>query len=307
MPELPEVETVRRGLEPYLLNARLSDTRLNRPNLRYPFPDRFAERLNGATVLRLERRAKYILAHLDTHERIPKSGSRFSDSDARQANMVWVTHLGMTGRFQIDDSAEGMGGYYHQTAPDEKHLHFQTIATQPDGSRARIDFYDPRRFGFMLLLKPDELYASRWYASLGVEPLSDDLDAKYLLSRAKGRNLNLKALLMAQAGIAGLGNIYVCEALFRARLNPDRKAADLKPVEAEALVDGIKTVLADAIASGGSSISDFAATSGELGYFQHRFCVYDRKGKACPRNDGGIIERKVHQGRSTFFCSVCQT
>ena len=287
MPELPEVETVRRGLEPYLTGAKLSDTRLNRANLRYPFPERFADRLNGATVLRLERRAKYLLAHMDTQE-------------------VWVTHLGMTGRFQIDDSNDGLGAYYHQVAPAEKHLHFQTVATHPNGKKARIDFYDPRRFGFMLLLSPAELYASKWYASLGVEPLSDDLNAEYLLSKANGRALNLKALLMAQAGIAGLGNIYVCEALWRARLSPDRKAADLKPREAAALTEAIKTVLGDAIAAGGSSISDFAAASGELGYFQHRFCVYDRKGTSCPRDDGGTITRKVHQGRSTFYCPVCQ-
>jgi formamidopyrimidine-DNA glycosylase len=287
MPELPEVETVRRGLEPYLSGARLSDTRLNRANLRYPFPDRFADRLNGGTIVRLERRAKYLLAYMDTQE-------------------VWVTHLGMTGRFQVDDSDDGLGAYYHQVAPAEKHLHFQTVATRPDGSKARVDFYDPRRFGFMLLMSPTELYASKWYASLGVEPLSEGLSADYLLSKAQGRVLNLKALLMAQAGIAGLGNIYVCEALWRARLSPDRKAADLRPDEAEALTGAIKTVLSDAIASGGSSISDFAAASGELGYFQHRFCVYDRKGKPCPRDDGGAIARTVHQGRSTFYCPVCQ-
>ncbi len=287
MPELPEVETVRRGLDPYLTGARLSNTRLNRANLRYPFPDRFAERLDGATVLGLERRAKYILARLDTQD-------------------IWVTHLGMTGRFQIDQSLSDMANYYHAIDPAEKHLHFQTLATLPNGSRARIDYFDPRRFGFMLLLKPDELYASKWYASLGVEPLSEDLNPAYLLNQAKGRSINLKALLMAQGGIAGLGNIYVCEALYRARLSPDRRAGDLKPKQAEALIEGIKSVLNDAIAAGGSSISDFAATSGELGYFQHRFCVYDRKGKPCLREDGGIIERKVHQGRSSFFCPVCQ-
>ncbi len=287
MPELPEVETVKRGLDPYLTGARLSDTRIHRANLRYAFPDDFTKCLDGATVLRLERRAKYILAHLDTQA-------------------VWVTHLGMTGRFQIDHSADALGHYYHQVTPDEKHLHFQTVATKPDGSRARIDFYDPRRFGFMLLLTPDELYSAKWYASLGVEPLSDDLDAHYLLSKAKGRTLNLKALLMAQGGIAGLGNIYVCEALYRARLHPDHRAADLTAKQAQALVEGIKSVLSDAIAAGGSSISDFAATSGELGYFQHRFCVYDRKGKACLREDGGVVERKVHQGRSSFFCPKCQ-
>jgi formamidopyrimidine-DNA glycosylase len=284
MPELPEVETVRRGLIPYLEGARLTRARLHRPDLRWPFPDDFAERLEGATVLRLERRAKYLLAHLDTQS-------------------VWVTHLGMTGRFRVD--ASPVSDPYYQTAPDPKHRHFQVIADK-DGQSVEIDYYDPRRFGFMLLLTPDELYASRWFQGLGVEPLSDDLTPDYLLGKARGRNLNLKALLMAQAGIAGLGNIYVCEALWRARLSPDRKARDLSFEQATALTDAIRSVLTDAIASGGSSISDFAAASGEFGYFQHRFCVYDREGEPCVRKDGGRIERKVHQGRSTFFCPVCQ-
>ncbi|CAL4869139.1 Formamidopyrimidine-DNA glycosylase [Asticcacaulis sp. MM231] len=292
MPELPEVETVRRGLEPHMQGAKLSEVRLHRPNLRYPFPGHFAQRLEGAEVLRLERRAKYLLFYLDTQD-------------------VWVTHLGMTGRFQVNDSHEDLARYYHAVAPDEKHLHFQCLATLPEGGVSRIDYYDPRRFGFMLLLKPDELYESKWFKGLGVEPLSDELTPAHLLEMAYGRNVNLKALLMAQRGpkdgIAGLGNIYVCEALWRARLSPDHKASALKPKEAAALIEGIKTVLEEAVASGGSSISDFTAASGELGYFQHRFCVYDRKGHPCPRNDGGVIERKVHQGRSSFFCPVCQT
>ena len=291
MPELPEVETVRRGLEPHMQGAKLSQVRLHRANLRYPFPEHFAQRLEGAEVLRLERRAKYLLFYLDTQD-------------------IWVTHLGMTGRFQVNDSPEDLANYYHAVAPDEKHLHFQCLATLPEGRVSRIDYYDPRRFGFMLLLKPDELYESKWFKGLGVEPLSDELTASHLLEMAHGRNVNLKALLMAQGGpkggIAGLGNIYVCEALWRARLSPDHKASALKPKEAKALVEGIRTVLEEAVASGGSSISDFAAASGELGYFQHRFCVYDRKGQPCPRDDGGVIERKVHQGRSSFFCPVCQ-
>ena len=287
MPELPEVETVRRGLAPFLEGATLSDVRLHRANLRYAFPEAFVRQLDGATVLTLERRAKYLLARLDTQK-------------------VWVTHLGMTGRFNIDDSDAGLGGYYHQLAASEKHLHFQVIATRPDGRRARIDFYDPRRFGFMLLLSPAELYDAPWYKTLGVEPLSDALTPDYLLSRAAGRATPLKALLMAQAGIAGLGNIYVCEALWRARLSPERKAETLKPKQAVALVEAIKSVLGEAVEAGGSSISDFAGTSGDLGYFQHRFCVYDRAGQPCPRDDGGVIARLVQQGRSTFYCPKCQ-
>ncbi len=287
MPELPEVETVRRGLAPFLEGARLSDVRLHRANLRYAFPDAFAEALDGATVPRLERRAKYLLAWLDTQK-------------------VWVTHLGMTGRFQVDDSDAGLGAYYHQLAPSEKHLHVQFVATRADGRRARIDFYDPRRFGFMLLLSPAELYEASWYKTLGVEPLSDDLTADYLRDHAEGRATPLKALLMGQGGIAGLGNIYVCEALWRARLSPERKASTLKPKPAAALVEAIKSVLGEAVEAGGSSISDFAGASGDLGYFQHRFCVYDREGQACSRDDGGIIRRIVQQGRSTFYCPACQ-
>lgn len=288
MPELPEVETVRRGLAPYLEGARLSDVRLHRADLRYAFPEGFADALNGAMVVRLERRAKYLLAWLDTQR-------------------VWVTHLGMTGRFQIDDGDAGLGAYHHALAPSEKHLHFQVLATRPDGARARIDFYDPRRFGFMRLLSPAELYEAQWYKSLGVEPMSDDLTKDYLLRHAQGRSANLKALLMGQAGIAGLGNIYVCEALWRAGLSPERKASTLKPKQAAILVEAIKSVLAEAVEAGGSSISDFAGASGDLGYFQHRFCVYDREGQACPRADGGIIRRIVQQGRSTFYCPSCQT
>jgi formamidopyrimidine-DNA glycosylase len=287
MPELPEVETVRRGLEPHLAGARLKGVRLHRANLRYDFPERFAERLEGAEVMRLERRAKYLLFYLDTQD-------------------IWVTHLGMTGRFQVNQSTEDMARYYHAIAPDEKHLHFQVLATLGDGTQSRIDYYDPRRFGFMLLLKPDELYNSPWFKGLGVEPLSDAFDGAYLLAMAEDRNINLKALLMAQGGIAGLGNIYVCEALWRARLSPDHVAATLTTKQADELAQAIKVILAEAIASGGSSISDFAAASGELGYFQHRFAVYDRKGQPCLHEDGGVIERKVHQGRSSFFCPKCQ-
>ncbi len=285
MPELPEVETVRRGLQPYLEGAVLSDARLYRANLRYDFPQNFASRLEGTTVLRLERRAKYLLFYLDSQD-------------------VWVTHLGMTGRFQVDQGVMD-GSYYHAVGADTKHRHFAVAATTKDVTR-RIDFYDPRRFGFMRLMTPAELYASPWFQGLGVEPLSDGFNADYLLAMARGRKTHLKALLMAQGGIAGLGNIYVCEALWRARLSPEHEAAKLSRKAAGALTGAIKTVLEEAIAAGGSSISDFAAATGELGFFQHRFCVYDRKGKPCPRDDGGVIERQVHQGRSSFFCPVCQ-
>ncbi|MDC7682932.1 bifunctional DNA-formamidopyrimidine glycosylase/DNA-(apurinic or apyrimidinic site) lyase [Asticcacaulis sp. BYS171W] len=291
MPELPEVETVRRGLEPALDGARLSGMKVHRPNLRYAFPDRFAERLEGATVLRLERRAKYLLFHLDTQD-------------------IWVTHLGMTGRFQVTDLDGGTvpldGNYYHAVRPDPKHLHVQVLAEKDDRTRL-IDFYDPRRFGFMLLLRPDELYAQGWYKGLGIEPLSDALNGDWLYETLTARRPNLKTLLMDQTLIAGLGNIYVCEALWRARLSPDRPGPSLSHANAAELTLAIRAVLEEAVAAGGSSISDFASASGELGYFQHRFRVYDRKGQPCLR-DGcdGVIDRKTHSGRSTFYCPVCQ-
>lgn len=292
MPELPEVETVRRGLEPALDQARLFGVKLHRPNLRYPFPEDFADRLEGATVLRLERRAKYLLFHLDTQE-------------------VWVTHLGMTGRFQVTDQAAGTvtaldGDYYHAVRPLKTHLHVQMLA-QKDGVTRLIDYYDPRRFGFMWLLRPDALYAQDWYKGLGVEPLSDDLSGPWLYETFSRRKQNLKTLLMDQRLIAGLGNIYVCEALWAARLSPDAVGTSVTPEAAERLNGAIKTVLEAAVAAGGSSISDFASASGELGYFQHRFKVYDRKGKPCLREGcAGVIERKIHAGRSTFYCHTCQ-
>lgn len=292
MPELPEVETVRRGLTPALDGARLSGLKLNRANLRYPFPERFAERLEGATVLRLERRAKYLLFYLDTQS-------------------VWVTHLGMTGRFQVTDLESGQtsaldGDYYHTLTPASKHLHVQVVA-EKDGVRRLIDYHDPRRFGFMLLLSLDELHNEAWYKGLGIEPLSPGFDGAWLYRVFSPRKLNLKTLLMDQRLIAGLGNIYVCEALWRAELSPDALGSSLTPDSATRLAKAIHTVLEEAVAAGGSSISDFASASGELGYFQHRFKVYDRKGQPCLRPGcAGHIARKVHAGRSSFYCELCQ-
>jgi formamidopyrimidine-DNA glycosylase len=285
LPELPEVETVRRGLEPALKGARLSGVSLFRADLRFPFPESFTQRLEGAQVIRLERRAKYLLAYLDTDH-------------------VWVTHLGMTGRFQVDQLTPG--GFYHNAEPVKNHRHFSLIATT-DAGESRIDYYDPRRFGFMHLLNPDELAGAAWWQGLGVEPLSGALDADFILTRFKGRRQGLKTLLMDQRLIAGLGNIYVCEALYRSGLHPDMAGDALKPAQAETLATVIKAVLGEAIEAGGASISDFTSTSGALGYFQHRFKVYDREGEPClTPGCGGTIERAVHSGRSTFFCAVCQ-
>ncbi|WP_140984225.1 bifunctional DNA-formamidopyrimidine glycosylase/DNA-(apurinic or apyrimidinic site) lyase [Asticcacaulis tiandongensis] len=290
MPELPEVETVRRGLQPVLEGARLSDVHLNRPNLRYPFPDRFAERLNDATVLRLERRAKYLLFHLDTQD-------------------IWVTHLGMTGRFQITgaNAISLDASYYHAQTPQDRHRHVRLLSHTDNGT-VHIDFYDPRRFGFMLLLRPDELYAQNWWRELGTEPLSDALTPDHLYAAFSPRRQNLKALLMDQRLISGLGNIYVCEALYLSGLHPDRSGTSLTRDEATRLTQAIKDVLEAAVKAGGSSISDFSGASGELGYFQHNFTVYGREHQPCQTSGcTGIITRKVHSGRSTFFCPVCQS
>jgi formamidopyrimidine-DNA glycosylase len=286
VPELPEVETVKRGLEPALTGARLSGVNLFRADLRFAFPENFAKRLEGAQVLRLERRAKYLLAYLDTDH-------------------IWVTHLGMTGRFQVD--AHTPGGFYHNSEPPGKHRHFSLIASTGTGEK-RVDYYDPRRFGFMHLLSPDELAAAPWWLGLGVEPLSEALNGDFIMQSFKGRRQGLKTLLMDQSLIAGLGNIYVCEALYRSGLHPDLAGSALMAAQSERLSDVIKAVLSEAIEAGGASISDFASTSGALGYFQHRFKVYDREGETClTPGCGGVIERAVHSGRSTFFCAQCQS
>jgi formamidopyrimidine-DNA glycosylase len=290
MPEMPEVETMRRGLMHALEGAKLMGLKLHRPNLRYPFPQGFADAVEGAKVLSLDRRAKYLLFHLDNER-------------------VWVTHLGMTGRFQVTDSDGPLhldGAYYHAVRANPKHLHVQVLAEKAGVQRV-IDFYDPRRFGFMKLLRPEALLAEGWYKGLGIEPLSDALSGAWLYERVSKRHTPLKALLMDQSLISGLGNIYVCEALWRAGLSPERKGSDLSLSQASDLSLAIRTVLDEAVAAGGSSISDFASASGELGYFQHRFSVYDRKDKPCVRSGcDGVIIRRVHAGRSSFFCETCQ-
>ena len=284
MPELPEVETVRRGLTPVLEGARLSRVRINRPDLRFPFPERFVERLEGATVLRIDRRAKYLLMPLSTGE-------------------TWVTHLGMTGRFTLDGRQLGE---FEEAAPIAgKHEHFSACANR-DG-RTRIGFADARRFGFMGLIPTAEIEAHPWFAGLGPEPLGNGFSGAHLAEAFAGKKQNIKVSLLDQRIVAGLGNIYVCEALYRARISPLVAAGAVSRPRLERLAAEVREVLNDAIAAGGSTLRDFANAEGGQGYFQHRFDVYGREGEAC-RGEGcdGVVRRIVQGGRSTFYCPRSQ-
>ena len=285
MPELPEVETVRRGLEPVLAGAILSAVRQNRPDLRFPFPENFPASLDGARVERLDRRAKYLLFALSTGQ-------------------VWVTHLGMTGRFTLDG---GKVGRFDANAPaDGPHEHLSLIARQGDRV-TRIGYADARRFGFMGLIPADQLDTHRWFADLGPEPLGNQFSAAHLHQAFRGRKQNIKVSLLDQRIVAGLGNIYVCEALWRARISPTVAAGEVSRRRLEALTAAIRDVLNEAVEAGGSTLRDFANAEGGQGYFQHRFDAYGREGQPCHRADGGTIQRIVQGGRSTFFCPVCQT
>ncbi len=286
MPELPEVETVRRGLEPVLAGARLARVERRRPDLRFPFPEGFVQRLTGARIERLERRAKYLLATLDRGD-------------------VLVMHLGMSGRFEITH-AKGQvrpGDFSYAAAPDPKHAHvvFQTETGDV------VTYYDPRRFGFMSLIPAGDLDAHPWFAGMGPEPLGPNFNAEVLKGAFAGRKQGPKTLLLDQRIVAGLGNIYVCEALHRAGISPLKPAGGIKASRLPGLVQAIGDVLAEAIEAGGSTLRDYASADGALGYFQHRFRVYGREGQACPTPGcGGTIERVVQGGRSTFFCRHCQ-
>jgi formamidopyrimidine-DNA glycosylase len=292
MPELPEVETVRRGLAPVMQGARFTRVEAQRGDLRWPLPGDFVQRLQGQRVERLDRRAKYLLAELSSGE-------------------VLIMHLGMSGSFHVAQEATSRapGGYYHARPRLLAHDHVKFHMS----SGALISFNDPRRFGMMKLVPRADLDNEPLLRALGPEPLAAKFNASALALRCKGRRTSLKAALSDQRIVAGLGNIYVCEALHRAALSPSRRAASIatrsgQPTErADALVAAIKAVLRDAIKAGGSSLRDHRRTDGGLGDFQHRFRVYDRAGKPCPRPGcGGIIRRMVQGGRSTFFCPRCQ-
>jgi formamidopyrimidine-DNA glycosylase len=286
MPELPEVETVRAGLAPILEGRRFRAVRLARPDLRFPFPEQFAERLTGARLLKLRRRAKYLVGDLDTGE-------------------SWIAHLGMTGRFTVEaaGAARGFGEYVYATGADPRHDHI--VFDMEDG--VRVVFNDPRRFGFMDLRRTDALDRVGHFAGLGPEPLGNGFSGPVLAAALAGRRTPIKAALLDQTVVAGLGNIYVCEALHRAGVSPLRLAANVGPARAARLAQSVRAVLAEAIAAGGSTLRDFAAADGSLGAFQDRFLVYGRAGEACLRPGcAGIVRRLAQSGRSTFYCGGCQ-
>jgi len=275
MPELPEVETVRLGLRPVLEHHRLVRVRTRRGDLRVPFPPRFAARLEGRRVNRLWRRAKYLVAELDDGESL-------------------IIHLGMSGSMGVYAAPAGAGHGKHD------HVVMETDAP------ALIVFTDQRRFGLMTLIETARLGDHPLFKGIGPEPLADEFNADFLGRAFKSKKTSIKAALLDQRVIAGIGNIYACEALFRARISPRRLAKNLMGKQLAALAGAIKAVLREAIEAGGSSLRDHRRVDGELGNFQHRFAVYDREGEPCHGKCGGTIKRIVQNGRSTFYCPRCQ-
>ncbi len=295
MPELPEVETVKRGLAPVLEGGRIIRVEQNRPNLRFAFPKDFKRRLEGKLIGPLKRRAKYLLIPLDSAENL-------------------VMHLGMSGRVTIEQPDH---------KPAQGHSAQENLADRPNpahdhvvfhlSNKAIIRYNDPRRFGFMTLVANDELSSHKLFRDIGPEPLGNQFHAEHLARAARNRKAPLKSFLLDQKTVAGLGNIYVCEALFRARLSPLKKAMSLAranqtpTIATERLTNAIKEVLSDTIAQGGSTLRDHRLTDGSLGYFQHSFAVYGRQDAPCPRATcNGTIKRIAQAGRSTFYCPKCQ-
>lgn len=287
MPELPEVETVRRGLVPVMEGQVIVRAEVRRPDLRWPLPERMAGRLAGARVERLRRRSKYILADLSTGETL-------------------ILHLGMSGRVLIstpESAQDRPGAFLHHQPSSAKHDH--VVFELANG--ARITFNDARRFGAMDLVATEAAEAHWLLAQLGPEPLGNTFDEEWLTARVRGRRTPVKALLLDQRTVAGLGNIYVCEALHRAGISPRRQAGRIAAPRVATLVPVIRDVLTEAIAAGGSSLRDYRQTDGELGYFQHAFRVYGREGLPCVTPGcPGQVRRIVQSGRSSFFCPVCQ-
>jgi len=289
MPELPEVETVRLGLSPVMEGQVLTDVQTRRGDLRIPFPKDFVARTKGRKVKKLWRRAKYLLADLDSGETL-------------------VIHLGMSGRMSVyaHGKQRRIGNYVYDKAPDSvgKHDHvvFETDAP------ARIIFNDHRRFGLMTLVNTEHLDQDKLFKFIGVEPLSEKFNAAYLAKVLNGKKTPIKSALLDQRTIAGLGNIYVCEALFRSGISPKRLAGSVKPERLTLLAAAIKKVLKDAIAAGGSTLRDHAQATGDPGNFQHHFLAYGREGLACKTAKcPGAVKRIVQSGRSTFYCPKCQS
>ncbi len=290
MPELPEVETVRRGLEPAMVGARIERVEQRRPDLRFPFPERFKARVQGRLVESLSRRAKYLVAGLDSGEAL-------------------IMHLGMSGRFRVEQGGVSgqLGEFHHEHGGESAHDH--VVFHMSNG--ATVTYNDARRFGFMDLVPAADLAACRHFRGMGIEPLGNALSGETIAGLFAGKRTPLKAALLDQRLVAGLGNIYVCEALFRAGLNPGAPAGTLAAPggaptpAAERLAGVIRDVLHEAIEAGGSTLRDHARTDGSLGYFQHTFRVYDREGEPCPAC-AAPVRRIVQSGRSTFYCEACQ-
>ena len=282
MPELPEVETVRRGLLPVLEGAVIGRAEVNRPDLRWPLPERMADRLTGKRVTALRRRSKYILADLDSGETL-------------------LVHLGMSGRMLV--SGAQIGSFHHDHPAPQKHDH---VVLHMEGG-ARVTFNDARRFGAMDLMPTDRAGDHLLLAGLGPEPFGNDFNEPYLASRLRGRKTPVKSALLDQSIVAGLGNIYVAETLYRAHISPHRLAGDLAEPDIRSLVPVIREVLTEAIEAGGSSLRDFRQANGELGYFSKHFQVYGREGAPCETPGcTGTVTRTVQSGRSSFWCPVCQ-
>ena len=282
MPELPEVETVRRGLLPVLEGAVIAQAQVNRPDLRWPLPPDMSARLTGRKVIALRRRSKYILADLDSGETL-------------------IVHLGMSGRIQI--SGAQIGQFYHDHPAPQKHDH----VVLETGEGARITYNDARRFGAMDLVDTQQIDSHRMMRGLGPEPLGNAFHEDYLVAQFSGKATPVKAALLDQRVVAGLGNIYVCEALFRAGIAPTRRAGRISAKRTAALVPIIRDVLSEAIEAGGSSLRDYRQADGELGYFQHTFRVYGREGAPCVTPGcTSNVRRLVQSGRSSFYCPTCQ-
>lgn len=296
VPELPEVETVRRGLEPHMEGTIIDRVELRRKDLRFPFDNDFAKKLDGQRIISIGRRAKYLLVDIDN-------------------GLVLVMHLGMSGSFRVEQAGlvDQPGEFALPKGVNKKHDHVIFHITSAAGAKTRIVYNDPRRFGFMALIERSKIESHPWFVDMGIEPVGNALNGDYLAGKFHHKKAPLKAALLDQKMIAGLGNIYVCEALWRAGLSPERSSYTLArksgkaTAKANRLAGHIRDVINEAIAAGGSSLKDHRQTDGSLGYFQHNFAVYGREGEPC-RKSGctGKIKRLVQSGRSTFYCSKCQ-